>query len=129
MSKLTHDTEREMGVKITTNKRKMRGIAPRQRPSRAGRKPSAPIIYLSVPGLDGRESREYYATAFERLPPLRIRGYFGVTEGSEASNKDVVLLLYDRNPLEPVARLVMRRKDLKAMIGSLENLIKTRFGG
>jgi hypothetical protein len=51
------------------------------------------VVLAALPGLDPEQAKDFYKRALESLPTTRIRGFFGVTDGSSERADDAVLLM------------------------------------
>jgi hypothetical protein len=85
------------------------------------------IVYAGLPGLSPEGQHAFYEHAIETLPLTRIKGFFGVTDGSEERDDDAVIFLYSEEPLKPTLRLALSRNDFRNFVDALISLREKRF--
>lgn len=89
---------------------------------------SATAVLGGLEDLSDDEARAFYVRALSSLPTTRVRGFYGVVDGGPERADDVVLLIYDRDKMNPVLKLTMSRGDLAKFSNALADLVSIRFG-
>lgn len=84
------------------------------------------LIVGHLPDLTPEEAKAFYEKAF-KLSTTRVRGFYGVSDGSDEADLDVVLFMYNEDNLNPVLKFTCDRKDLVAIYKALGELIRQRF--
>ena len=89
---------------------------------------SVQTLGLPPPTQGGPENSGVWYHEHMQMPDTRVRGYFGVTLGSDTGDDDVQLFFYNEDQLEPIFKMVINKHDLMAVFASMGKLLHERLG-